>query len=325
MVPAKIKLCQPNMDSDELSSCESLLSHLSQKLFIWIVGVLAIVGNLLVFIQNHSIRNRRGSMVPVFLINNLAFSDLLMAMYLMIIIVADIAFSTGDYGLNSETWLSNPFCLIACFLANASSLTTVLLMVVICSDRYICLVYPLSSKRMTITTSRIAIIILWCLSLTFSVAPVILSINMPGYQRLYTYNSMCMANNYLMDYYWAWMFSYLSIILIAWIAMTILYTRLFIAIQRSGKNLRKSVATDNKVIAIRLALILITDLASWVPYYYVNLNGLLTSGRVDIIALQFVGIFSLPINSAINPYLYTLTNIEIIKKLLVRRMTLSTR
>ncbi|EDV26303.1 uncharacterized protein TRIADDRAFT_54151 [Trichoplax adhaerens] len=325
MVPAKIKLCQPSMGSDDLSSCENLLSHFSQKLFIWIVGILAVVGNLLVFIQNHSIRKQKNSLVPIFLINSLALSDLLMAFYLIIIIVADLAFSTGEYGLNSEIWLSSPFCLIACFLVNASSLTTVLLMVTICSDRYICLVYPLSPKRMSIKTARIVVVFVWILSLSFAAAPVISSANMPGYLRLYTYNSMCMANNYQIDYYRVWMISYLSIIFIAWVAMTILYMRLFMTIRRSGKNLRRSTATDNTVIAIRLALILISDLISWVPFYYVNLHGLLTSGRVDVIALQFVGIFSLPINSAINPYLYTFTNIDIIKKFLVRQKTFSTK
>lgn len=187
-------------------------------------------------------------------------------------------------------------------------------MVVICVDRDISIVYPFSDRKISLKKARIIVGIVWMISLIYVGIPVSLSFNMPGYLRIYTYNSMSMANNYEISYFFIWMVSYLSIIAISWFIMIILYIRAFLSIANSGKNLRKSPSTDNHSIAIQLSLILLTDFISWLPYYYFNLYGLLSTGRIDLIGLQFVGIFALPINSAINPFLYTIINVDILKK-----------
>lgn len=115
LMPAKVKQCQPRMESDNLSSCQFLLSHLSQKLFIWMIYAMATIGNVLVIVQNRSIRKEKKYYVPIFLINNLAVSDFIMSIYLAIILIADLNYNTGQYSFQSEFWLSSPYCLLAYF------------------------------------------------------------------------------------------------------------------------------------------------------------------------------------------------------------------
>lgn len=320
MVPAKVRKCEPNMYSEALSSCYRLLAHITLQTFIWIVGGLALFGNCMVLALHYCQNTKKRASIPTFLVTNLAVSDLLMSLYLLIIAIADLIFSGGNYGIESEKWLSHPFCFIACFLATLSSLTSVLVMITICVDRYICIVYPFSTRRMTIRTAKIVIATLWLFSIIFSATPIIFSIGKPGHLRIYKYSSMCMPNNYQNYYQSIWMLSYLSMTIIAWVIMIGLYLRIFMAVQESSKNIRKSSSTDNKTLAIRLALILVSDLATWLPYYYITAAGLLRNGRVDTIALQFIATFLLPINSAINPYLYTLTSIDTFKLIFRRKM-----
>ncbi|RDD36304.1 G-protein coupled receptor GRL101-like protein [Trichoplax sp. H2] len=312
------------MNSEILSSCQRLLAHFSLQAFIWIVGSLALIGNIVVLLQNYATNQGKKKSVPICLINNLAISDLLMGLYLLIIAIADIMYSTITYGTDSESWLSHPVCYIACGLVAMSSLTSVLIMIVISVDRYICIVYPFSTRKLTLQKAMTVMGFMWSLGIAFSAVPTIFSIDQPGYLRLYTYNSMCMPNNYQNLYYMIWMISYLLITVIAWIIMIVLYACIFIAVRKSSKGIRKSSTNDNKVLAIRLSLILLSDLICWLPYYYINLSGFIQTGRVDLIALQFIGILTLPINSAVNPFLYTITNIEVLQKTFSRRSRRST-
>lgn len=322
MVPAKVRICEPSMYSEALSSCYRLLAHITLQTFIWIIGGLALIGNCMVLIQHFCEHTKKRNYVPTFLVSNLAVSDLIMSIYLLTIAIADLMFSKGDYGIKSETWLTHPVCLISSFLVILSSLTTVLVMIIISFDRYMCIVYPFSTKRMTLKIARIVLAMLWICSIVFSAIPVIFSIGKPGYMRIYKYSSMCMPNNYQNYYQRIWMLSYLSITAIAWIIMIILYLRIFIAVQESSKTIRKSSTTDNKALAIRLALILVSDLATWLPYYYISIMGLLQSSGVDTVTLQFIVTFLLPLNSAINPYLYTLTSVDTIKGIFRNKSTI---
>ncbi|EDV20989.1 uncharacterized protein TRIADDRAFT_31042, partial [Trichoplax adhaerens] len=315
MVPAKVKTCIPTMNSETLSSCQQLLAHSSLQAFIWIIGSLALIGNLIVLIQNYSQKRQSRNHIAIYLVNNLAISDLLMGFYLLIIAIADIVLSVKIYGPISESWLLHPLCYLACSLVIASSYTSVLIMVIITVDRYISIVTPFSNRQFTMKLAYTLMTAVWCIGIIFSILPTWFSVQQPGYLRIYTYNSMCMPNNYENIYYMMWMIWYLLITFIAWIIMIALYSRIYASVRSSAKRVQRSSTRENKILAIRLSFILLSDLLCWLPYYYVNLAGLIEIGRVDVITLQFIGIFTLPINSAVNPFLYTLTNVDNLKRI----------
>ncbi|EDV21461.1 uncharacterized protein TRIADDRAFT_30238 [Trichoplax adhaerens] len=320
------------MISDTLSSCQHLLAHVSLQFFIWLVGILAFWGNIFVIVRNLRIiraekRNHKDDNVNLFLINNLAISDFIMSIYLFIIGFANLVYSNqGLYGIRSEKWLRHPLCAVSCTLMTTSSIVSVFLMVVISIDRFITIVYGLEGKKLSRFYSRLIIGIIWLGGFTFALIPSLFSINQPGNKRLYTFNSMCMPSNYENPDYRVWMIAYIVSTIIAWIITCSLYIRLFIYIRDTGKAVtqatnRKAKARKDKMIALRLFIILITDLISWVPYYIVNFAGFASSDGVDVITLQFIGIFALPINSALNPYLYTFTSTAVIKGLFIRPAT----
>lgn len=305
------------MDLDDISSCRHILSHVSQKCYIWIVAILAAIGNISVFVKNRELAKNKATIITAYLMTNLAASDFLMAIYLLIILIADLYYNDLRFGLNSETWLGSPFCLFACGINILSSVTSVFIMVVISIDRYICIVHPFSNRNLTLKRVRITMFSIWFCTCIFTITPIMMSLGQPGYRRYYTYSSICLANNFQILYYKIWMISYLTFIAIAWIIMVSFYTSIFISLRKSRHKTHLSATLrNNKIVSIRLSIILLSDLICWLPYYYVTLLGLFsTDGRIDVISLQFVGIFALPINSAINPFIYTVTQFSTLKKL----------
>lgn len=320
MTPAKVVTCQPSMVSDTLSSCQYLLAHISLQFFVWFVGSLALIGNIFVIILNCCTKDNNVK-VHILLINNLAISDLIMSIYLFIIASANLIYGNGQYGQKSEEWLRNPLCVISCILVTTSSLVSVFLMVVISIDRFMVIVYMFKVQQLSIFATKVITSIIWVVSFAFALVPGIFSLNKPGYLRLYTYNSMCMPSNYKHYLYRIWMMSYIFITMIAWIITGSLYVTMFISIRNTRKAAGKLIPKDSKLLAIRLSVILLTDLLSWVPYYVVNNFGFVFNGNVDVISLQFVGILALPINSALNPFLYTITSGVVFKILFVRPAT----
>ncbi|RDD37223.1 G-protein coupled receptor GRL101-like protein [Trichoplax sp. H2] len=324
MIPAKIVTCEPSMMSDTLSSCRHLLAHISLQSFVWVVGCLAFFGNIMVMLYNHYTKDTLGK-AYILLINNLAVSDFIMSIYLFIIAFANSVYSSQDqYGQRSEDWLENPLCILSCILVTTSSLVSVFLMMIISIDRFIIIIYSNKRKQLSMAATRAIISSTWLASFLFVLIPALYSINQPGHLRLYTYNSMCMPSNYENPSYRLWMITYIVITIIAWIITCSLYIAAFISIRNTHKAARRSVTNENKVLAIRLSIILLTDLICWLPYYVVNNFGFVTSKGVDVITLQFVGIFALPINSALNPFLYTITSTTVFKGLFIHPINKST-
>ncbi|EDV24540.1 uncharacterized protein TRIADDRAFT_56441 [Trichoplax adhaerens] len=324
IIPAKIVTCEPSMISDTLSSCQHLLAHTSLQYFVWVVGCLAFFGNIIVIIQNCYLNNTQGK-VHILLINNLAMSDLVMSIYLFIIAFANSNYNNNQYGQRSEEWLRNPLCVLSCILVTTSSLVSVFLMLIISVDRFIVIALVFKAEKLSMLATRVITGIIWLACFTFALVPASFSIDKPGHNRLYTYNSMCMPSNYENYLYRIWMIIYIFLTIIGWIITCTLYVGIFISVYKTRKAAGKIIPKESKILAMRLCVILITDLISWVPYYAVNNFGFITSRGVDVITLQFVGIFALPINSAVNPFLYTITGRAVFKRLFILPATCLTK
>lgn len=82
--------CYPQ--KDEFSSCDDLMRHSGLQFMIWLIGIMALIGNALsVFYRIKYDRERLKLGYGIF-VTNLAVADFLMAVYLLIIAIADSAF-----------------------------------------------------------------------------------------------------------------------------------------------------------------------------------------------------------------------------------------
>ena len=81
-------ICEsPPGKRDVFSECNRMIKDLGPRISIWLVGILAVLGNLAVIVWR--LIKRDDHPVQTCLLTNLAMSDFLMGVYLMIIAVAD--------------------------------------------------------------------------------------------------------------------------------------------------------------------------------------------------------------------------------------------
>ena len=126
-------------------SCGSLLPHIVLDVFMWLLAFLAIAGNLgvLLWRLTHKMKTQK---VQWLLITNLAASDFMMGIYMVIIASADHIH--GEYfPLYSDHWRFSPYCKAAGFLTVVSSEASVFFITFISIDRLIGIEFPFSSAR----------------------------------------------------------------------------------------------------------------------------------------------------------------------------------
>lgn len=141
--------CYPQQD--EISDCEDLMSNTVQRLILWVLGIVAFFGNMLVVIWRF--RNRSSpdtNPVSSRLILSLGCSDFLMGIYLLIIASVD-EFYRGRYIENSDYWKNSLLCQFCGFLSTLSSEMSVATLVFITIDRLIVISFNFSDYRFTLS------------------------------------------------------------------------------------------------------------------------------------------------------------------------------
>lgn len=253
--------------------------------------------------------NDRHKIINVLLIN-LSLADLLIGLYLTVIASAN-AYFAGTFDLNHEIWLRSGICLISCFLISVSTLMSTFIMFLITLDRYLYLVYPFKDNRLSFRGLVIFLLIFWIISITFTAIPIVYSVNQPSKIRLYGNNAACLPGNINNSYMLAWLLIYCGVTFITWIIISVMYIIIIIALSESRKETNRQISKFEKIVAAKMITIVATDLICWLPFYVVLINGFIHS-ELDIHTLPFIAILSLPLNSCINPIIYTIFTIKFI-------------
>ena len=136
---------------------------------IWILGILAFLGNLFVIIWRAL--DKEENRVQSFLLTNLAVADLLMGVYLLTIAIMDLRWQ-GEYFMHDIEWRSGMGCRIAGVLSMLSSEVSVLILTIITMDRLICIVFPFKFNRLTYRAAVFACIGVWAFGVVISVIPI---------------------------------------------------------------------------------------------------------------------------------------------------------
>lgn len=104
--------------NNEFSSCEDMIKNLAVSVCIWILGIVALVGNLFVIIWR--LVYNEDSKIQSCLFTNLAVSDFLMGVYLIIIAVQNTRWQ-GEYFKYDVIWRASTLCQITGALSMLSS------------------------------------------------------------------------------------------------------------------------------------------------------------------------------------------------------------
>lgn len=296
---------------DEFSSCTDLIRSTLQRIVIWLMALSSLSGNIIVILlrlfKRKKPATRRGNTAQPLFIMNLAIADLLMGCYLLMITVADISYR-GRYGLFSDIWQNSFFCRLAGLLSTISSVTSVIFLTVISIDRYQSVLYPLSPRRLRAKSATVVCISVWSVMVFMSALPAVIFAG-----DYYGRSSVCIALPITADRPSGWLYSFLLYIvfnLLLFLIMLVCYIGIFIIAKRSAKfstSLSKSelqLKEEQLQIAVKVFMLVGSDFLCWMPIIIMGFVAL-TPAAVSGDVYAWTAIFILPINSAVNPHLYT--------------------
>ena len=342
-VPIDLK-CDASSRRSPYLTCERLLSDRSLVILIWVIGVNALCGNLFVVIWRlHSSQKNK---VQDSLLTNLALSDLLMGIYLLVIASADLYFGQ-NFPMRSATWRSGITCKVTGALSIISSEASVFFVTLISIDRFISIRFPFTTNKLSKNSVNVAILITWIISLALGIVPSILSgVNFKFYdnshvciglplsltERFHTkvtiteveyhvsgehgelqsfkktaFNTTSLGNYPAMFYSSA---VFLGLNCICYFAILCCYVEIVRTVLKSAKRAKYDREMKDQVrMTVKVAAIVATDFCCWFP---IIIMGILVQTRVVTLPTSVYAwsvTFVLPINSAINPYLYTISAI----------------
>ncbi|XP_064652954.1 G-protein coupled receptor GRL101-like [Lineus longissimus] len=295
---------------DEFSSCEDLMASYVLRVSLWVIGVVAFVGNLIVIVWRlQKGRESKSIQVHSFLITNLALGDLLMGIYLLIIATVDLQYR-GVYIIHDERWRHSALCQVAGFLSTFSSELSVFTLTLITIDRLICIIFPFKIKNLGIKEARIVMLFLW---LSVAIMAAIPLADIDYFRNFYGRSGVCLALHITPDKPTGWEYSvfvFIALNLISFVIIFVSYLWMFIVARRTQNAVRtaemKRDIKKERAMAKRMTLIVMTDFFCWVPICILGIVSLCGT-RIPQQIYAWVAVFVLPINAGINPVLYTLS------------------
>ena len=356
-----------NVRSDYLT-CKQMLPSVMLRLTMWLVGLASVTFNIAVICSRLFVGMK--STLQIVLILNLAVSDFLMGIDMLILSSADIYYG-NFFPSFSASWIESTMCKIAAVLSTLSSEASVILVTLIGFDRYLGVRYPLGVHTgLGKTRTRICIFMCWLISLIISLIPVITDKYIPDF---YDVSEVCVGlpivrrrvtvekdafipvktfdiqpeyvfvrnnesashflfNSFSVGKYWRLeststvqdIYYHISVIsgfrvanflsiavfigfnMTCFIALAVLYIRVFQIASDSFKAIQSTAKTQEIRMALKMSVVVLMDFLCWVPLPLLCLFVQCGAFRVGPVFYSWTVSLILPINSCLNPFLYTL-------------------
>ena len=332
-------ICSAADNRSPYLTCDRLLSDRALLVVMWLIGLGALCGNLFVLIWRK--KETDIHVVNSILLQNLAASDLLMGVYMLIIASADIYFG-DNFPMQSESWRSGITCKIAGAMSIISSEASVFFVTLISIDRFIAIRFPISIWRLRKHSVRVISVLTWTISFVLGTVPSVLSgvsfkfydnshvcIGLPlaltklygikqstfriflhsGQIRFYFLKDTTQYQGLVNGLFFSTTV-FLGLNCVCYLIILGCYIEIMRAVKKSSKRSGRSQEMKKQIrLTTKVTAIVATDFFCWFP---IIILGILVQTRVIELppsVYAWCVTFVLPINSAINPYLYTIVDV----------------
>jgi hypothetical protein len=134
----------------------------------------------------------------------------------------------------------------------------------------------------------------------------------------YGRSAVCLPMHLSPDRPAGWEYSVVFFIAVNFAAFTFMlaaYIVIFIKIRQSSRAVRSTAMNRESSLAKKVILIILTDFTCWMPVIIIGVMSL-TRSFYDPSQQVYVwiAVFVLPVNSSINPFLYTLSNVQLCQR-----------
>eukprot|EP00795_Rhopilema_esculentum_P013456 gene13456-4331_t len=291
--------CYP--EPDALRPCVDIMGNSFLTALSFIVSFIAVISNSAVF--SILIMSRRQFTVTKYLIINLAFADLCLSLYLFILTCASID-TTGKYYNSVFSWQYEGGCDIVGFLAVFSSELSMLILTVITIERYLAIVYAVYlQKRLSFRQATILTSASWFIAVLIALLP-LAGIN--SYREVAICLPFNIANTSDIAYL-AFVFGFNTLLFIVIVGC---YLKIYWEVAGPRSSGRPPNQGNDSSVAKRIALLVFTDFACWLPIAIVGMiaaAGQSASINMTVEKSKYLLVIFFPINSLCNPFLYALS------------------
>ena len=310
VLPKGFNLKNCHAPSDEVSSCDALLQSSLYRILTACFATSSLLENSISFIYHVLSKKCHTSGNRVFMIQ-LCVSDFLMGVYLAIIGIADGMFR-GSYLWMDKEWRHSAMCQVTGVLFVLSCEVSAFIIFLITLDRFLVLQFPFSRCHFSHRSALVVCSMVWCGCLILAGAPLL-----PGlsHWQYYSQSGICIplpitrkqfgGNKYFFG---------VMIVFNFLISLLIVLGQLSIYCSTRNSTFCASDTTANGkgkdlIMARRLFNVVMSDFLCWFSFGLLGLlasQGVMISGEINVA----MAIIVLPLNSTLNPLLYTLSLIQ---------------
>ena len=296
------------IENDDFANCESMFKSPTPRKSIWAIGSLSLAGSVFVITWRSVFKDT--NTVQSIMLLHLAVSDGLMGAYLITLGVKDLLWRE-EYYLHDFKWRSGLACQIIGATSLLSSEVSLMLMALISADRLKNIVFPFRGGALSRKMTHILCAIIWLVGFLLAFFPMFglrYFEDLTTYHNYYGKSVVCLPLQLSRHKTEGWEYSvsvFVGLNFFLFIFITVAYLAIFISrvrVKNQSANTRRETG-----LAKRVFFIIFTDCLCWMPIIVFGMRSLLEKNFKpprDLAA--WIAVFALPINSAINPILYTL-------------------
>ena len=318
--------------NDDFANCESMFKNSAPRKSIWVIGVFSLVGA--VFVITWRVIFKEKNVVQSIMLLHLAVSDGLMGIYLISLGTKDLLWR-GEYYLHDFQWRSGLSCQIIGAISLLSSEVSVMMMTLISADRLKNIVFPYQGASLKPKATHILCIIIWAIGFLMAFLPMfgIQYFEDPfRYHSYYGRSVVCLPLQLTSDKPAGWEYSvaiFLALNFAFFLFIMGAYLMILVKSYLSSRRLARQ-GTEREIqarranfrretaLARRVFFIILSDCVCWMPVIVIGMRTIIEkSYEAQGDLAVWIAVFALPINSALNPILYTLSTEQVSYALLI--------
>lgn len=278
---------------DDFNPCEDIMGFSFLRVSVWFVSLLAVLGNLVVLFV--LLTSHYKLSVSRFLMCHLAFADLCMGIYLLLIASVDL-YTQSEYYNHAIDWQTGPWCTLAGFISIFASELSVYTLTTITLERWYAISFAMQlDRKLRLSHASAVMFGGWLLCLLLALMPML---GVSSYQKV----SIClpMSTQNLLDQ--VYILFMLVVNIVAFVVICACYIMIYCAV----RNPTYASASKDSSIAKRMAVLIFTDFLCIAPISFYAISAALDHPLITISNSKILLVLFYPLNSCANPFLYAI-------------------
>ncbi|XP_077605371.1 follicle-stimulating hormone receptor isoform X2 [Crocuta crocuta] len=283
--------CSPKPDA--FNPCEDIMGDDILRVLIWFISILAITGNIIVLMI--LITSQYKLTVPRFLMCNLAFADLCIGVYLLLIASVDI-YTKSQYHNYAIDWQTGAGCDAAGFFTVFASELSVYTLTAITLERWHTITHAMRLEcKVQLRHAASVMLLGWIFAFTVALFPIF---GISSYMKV----SICLPMDIDSPLSQLYVMSLLVLNVLAFVVICGCYAHIYLTVR--NPNIVSS-SSDTKI-AKRMAMLIFTDFLCMAPISFFAISASLKVPLITVSKSKILLVLFYPINSCANPFLYAI-------------------